>query len=180
MATEIAVQPLSGTYQADPVHSSIGFAVKHSGVSTFRAGFGDVQATVGAGDGGATLEGSAAVESVTITEPPEFRAHVLSPEFFDAERHPRIGFRSSEVELADDGTVKVSGELEIRGVARAVEATGSWAPAPGGRRLALELETTVDRRDFGIEWQMEAPGGGDILGYDVTITVALELIAQED
>ena len=180
MATATAVEPLAGSFRSDLVHSSIGFAIKHSGVSTFRAGFGDVQASLRAREGGPALEGSAAVESVTIADPPEFRAHVLSPEFFDAERHPRIGFRSSDVELGADGSAKVNGELEIRGVARSVGATGSWASAPGGDRIAIELETTVDRRDFGMEWQMEAPGGGDILGYDVTITVALELIRQED
>jgi polyisoprenoid-binding protein YceI len=179
MAIETAIEPLSGTYRADPVHSSFGFAVKHSGVSTFRAGFDDAQATLIAGEDAFALEGSAAVESVTITEPPEFRAHVLSPEFFDAERHPRIEFRSTDVELADDGSANVTGDLEIRGIARRVSATGTWRVAPGGQRVALELEAAVDRRDFGIEWQMEAPGGGDILGYDVTIMVGLELIPQE-
>jgi polyisoprenoid-binding protein YceI len=177
MAIQTAIEPLNGTFEADSVHSSIGFAVKHSGVSTFRGGFGDVHASLVAGEDRVALEGSAAVESVSITDPPEFRAHVLSPEFFDAENHPRIEFRSTEVELADNGSAMVTGELTIRGITRQVTATGTWVG--DGQRAALELETTVDRRGFGIEWQMEAPGGGDILGYDVTITVALELVPQE-
>ncbi len=180
--TQAQTQPrsLSGSFRSDPVHSSFGFAITHSGISTYRAAFTDADATLVAGADGVALEGSAAVESVTITEPPEFRAHVLGPEFFDAERHPRIAFRSRDVELADDGSARVSGELEIRGVARPVSATGTWAAAPGSGRVALELEAVVDRREFGIDWQMEAPGGGDILGYEVTITVSLELVPEED
>jgi polyisoprenoid-binding protein YceI len=180
MAIQTAIEPLSGTLEADPIHSSIGFAIKHSGVATFRGSLGDLQATLVAGEDGVALEGRAAVDSISIADPPELRAHILGPDFFDAENHPRIEFRSTEVELADDGSAKVSGDLTIRGVTRRVDATGSWAAGPGGHRAALELETTIDRRDFGMDWQMEAPGGGDILDYPVTITIALELKPRED
>lgn len=182
MTTPTAVHPLSGSFDADPVHSSITFAVRHGGVSTFRAGFGDVAAGLIVDGDGAALEGSAAAESITIMDPPEFRAHVLGPEFLDAERQPRIGFRSTDVELAEDGSASVSGDLTVRGVTRPVTASGTWGPAgevPAGGRAALELETTVDRRDFGIDWQMQTPNGDDALGYEVTVTVVLELVPRE-
>jgi len=76
----------------------------------------------------------------------------------------------------------VEGELTIRGITRPIEATGTWvAPreTPGGVRGALELEATFDRRQFGMNWQMEAPGGGIALDWDVTLTAHLELV-QED
>src|ERR687886_755224 len=118
--------PLSGTYTVDPVHSSFGFAVKYQGVSVFRGTLGEVDATLAGG----RLEGTAKVESISIRTPEQFRAHVLSPEFFDAANHPEVTFTSSDVDLRDDGTVTVQGELTIKGITRPVTATGTWiAPA---------------------------------------------------
>src|SRR6266498_3437503 len=100
MAT--TVQPFVGTYELDRDHSTVQFAVRHVQVSMFRASFGDV-------------EGRARVKSVSIAEPPEFREHVVrGADFFDADTHPVISFRSSRVELGDDGTATASGELTVR------------------------------------------------------------------
>lgn len=177
-----AVQPFSGTYLADPVHSSFGFSVVYSGAGRFRGTLGDVSATLTAGDDGLALEGAASVESISITEPPQFRAHVLGPDFFDADNHPQVTFRSSAVELSDDGTARVEGELTIAGVTRPVIATGTWtepARAAAGLRGSLEIETVIDRRDFGLDWQMALPSGGDALAYDVTLEVSLALLQPE-
>jgi polyisoprenoid-binding protein YceI len=128
MAT-VAVQPFSGTYRALPVPSSIAFAVRHSGVFWYRGSLADVAATLrGDGDDALALEGSARVDSISVVEPPAMRASVLGPEFFDAERHPEITFRSTAVRLADDGRAEVDGELTIRGVTRPVTASGQYAP----------------------------------------------------
>jgi len=177
-----AVQPFSGTYLADPVHSSFGFSVVYSGAGRFRGTLGDVSATLTAGDDGLSLEGAAKAESISIHEPAQFRAHVLGPEFFDAANHPEVTFSSSAIELAADGTARVDGELTIAGVTKPVVATGSWtepAPAAGGLRGSLELETVIDRREFGFDWQMELPSGGDALAYDVTLEVSLALLQPE-
>jgi polyisoprenoid-binding protein YceI len=177
------VKPYSGTYSADPVHSSFGFAVDYAGTGKFRGTLDDVSATLTAGDDGLALEGSARVESISIKNPPQFRAHVLGAEFFDAENHPEVQFRSSSIELDDDGKARLDGELTIAGTTRAVTIAGTWsepvAAAGGGVRAGLELETVIDRRDFGIEWQMELPGGGDALAYDVTLEVSLYLFQPE-
>src|SRR6186713_1166794 len=98
-----AVQPFAGTYQADPVHSSFGFGVVYSGTGKFRGTLDDVSATLTAGDDGLSLEGAARVESISIQEPAPFRAHVLGAEFFDADNHPEVTFRSTKVELSEDG-----------------------------------------------------------------------------
>jgi polyisoprenoid-binding protein YceI len=178
-----AVQPFTGTFQADPVHSTIGFGVKYAGAGTFRGNFADVTASLTAGDDGASLEGAAQVESISVQNPPQFRAHLLGAEFFDAEAHPEITFRSQGVELSDDGSARVEGELTIAGRTQNVTATGTWsepvAAAGGVNRASLLVETTVDRRDFGIEWQMALPNGGDALGYDVTLEVNLALVQPE-
>ena len=171
--------PLSGAYTADPIHSSFGFAVKYQGVSVFRGTLNEVEATLAGG----RLEGTAKVESISIRTPEQFRAHVLSGEFFDAENHPEVTFRSTEVELAEDGTARVEGELTIAGTTRAVAAAGTWRePVPaagGGLRAGLELATVIDRRDFGFEWQMELPNGGEALAYDVTLEIDLQLVQSE-
>src|SRR5215210_1899508 len=114
--------PLSGAYTADPIHSSFGFAVKYQGVSVFRGTLNEVDATLAGG----RLEGTAKVESISIRTPEQFRAHVLSPEFFDVENHPEVTFVSDDLELAEDGTAKVSGELTVRGATNPVVATGTW------------------------------------------------------
>ena len=179
-----AVQPFTGTYAADPIHSSFGFAVEYSGRGKFRGTLDDVTATLTAGDDGLALEGAAKVESISIHNPPQFRAHVLGPEFFDSENHPEVTFSSSSIDLADDGAARLVGELTIAGDTRPVEIAGTWTePIPaagGGMRAGLELATTIDRRDFGFEWQMSLPNGSDALAYEVTLEVSLALFQPED
>ena len=174
--------PLAGTFAADPVHSSFGFAVKYQNVSIFRGTLDDVTARLVAGDDGVTLEGSARVESISIRTPEQFRAHVLSDEFFAADRHPEVAFRSQRVELGDDGTATVEGELVIKGIARPVTATGTWTPpAPdafGNERAHLHLEATVDRNDYDMSWNAPLPTGGQALAADVALTVDLALVAE--
>ncbi len=179
----VAAQPFSGTYRVQPAPSTLAFAVRHSGVFSYRGSFSDVAATL-RGDGDAlALEGSARVDSISVVEPPAMRASVLGPEFFDAEHHPEITFRSTAVRLADDGRAEVDGELTIRGVTRPVTAGGHYSPprqAGFGEVAGLQLETSFDRRDFGFEWQMKMPGGGDAVGWHVELDIDLLLIRDED
>jgi polyisoprenoid-binding protein YceI len=173
-----ATTPLAGRYAADPIHSSFGFAVKHMGVNTFRGTLADVDATLTDG----VLEGRAKAESISINNPPEFRAHVLGEEFFDVANHPEVVFRSTDLDLADDGTATVKGELSIRGITNEVVATGTWTgPAEnpmGVQVVALEISADIDRTQYGITWNMPLPKGGNILGEKVTLNVHLELQEQ--
>jgi polyisoprenoid-binding protein YceI len=181
MAT-IAVQPFSGTYDAQPVPSSFAFAVRHSGVFWFRGSLSDVTATLRADGDGLTLEGSARVDSISVVEPAAMRASVLGPEFFDAERHPEITFRSTELRLADDGHAELDGELTIRGVTRPVSASGHYSSprlSSFGEIAGLQLHTSFDRREYGFQWQMQLPGGGDAVGWDVEVDIDL-LLKRDD
>ena len=168
---------LSGSYVADPVHSSFGFAVRYQGVSLFKGTLDDVTATLVDG----RLEGAARVESISIRTPEQFRAHVLSAEFFDAENHPEVTFTASDVAL-DDGTATVDGELTIKGITRPVTATGTWiapeADAFGSTRGHLNLEAQVDRTEFEMNWNAPLPSGGKALANEVTLTVELSLVEQ--
>jgi polyisoprenoid-binding protein YceI len=178
----VAVQPFSGTYNALAVPSSFAFAVRHSGVFWFRGSLSDVAATLRADGDALALEGSARVESISVVEPAAMRASVLGPEFFDAERHPEIVFRSTAVRLADDGRAEIDGELTIRGVTRPVSASGDYTSprlSSFGEIAGLQLHTRFDRRDFGFDWQMQLPGGGDAVGWDVEVDIDL-LLRRED
>ena len=178
MAT--AMQTTDGIYELDKTHSTVQFAIRHVGVSTFRASFGDIDARLVIENGRAELQASAVVESVSIVDPLEFREHVVrGDDFFAADAHPRLTFRSTSIELADDGTATVSGNLVVRSVSGSVSATGTFFPPTedpfGGIRVGLELEATIDRRTWGMDWQMPLPNGGDALGWEVEITAHLEL-----
>ena len=177
--TTTTTSPLAATYVADPIHSSFGFSVRYQGVSLFKGTLDEVEAKLADG----RLEGVAKVESISIRTPEQFRAHVLSPEFFDAANHPEVTFTSSDIDLREDGTVSVPGELTIKGITQPVEATGTWiAPAAdafGGTRGHLNLQAVIDRTAFGMNWNAPLPSGGKALANEVTLTVELSLVKQD-
>lgn len=182
MSTETITQQIpAGTWSVDPVHSSVTFAVTHNGVTTFRSGFEHYEAKLSGGEA-ARLEGAVDVESIEIDEE-MLKSHLLSPEFFDTQRYPQLRFASTELSVGEDGTLRVVGDLEIHGETRKVEAAGRFAQLggdlAGNPRVGLSISATVDRRDFGLDWQAQLPSGGDVLDYAVTINVELELVAEE-
>src|SRR4051812_41502730 len=150
MAT--TTQPFTGTYVSDPIHSSFGFAARYMGVSTYRGTLDYVTATLIADESGVRLEGTAKVESISIRTPEQFRAHVLSDEFFGAERFPEVEFRSTGAGRGGGGTAPEEGELTTKGITKPLTPKGPWAaPAPdafGNPRGHLALEATVNRRDY--------------------------------
>jgi polyisoprenoid-binding protein YceI len=183
MSTQTIEQQIpSGAYVVDPIHSSIGFAVVHNGVSTFRSGFGEYGARLSGGES-PHLTGAVEVSSIQIEEP-QLKGHLLSPDFFDVERHPQLRFESSALEVADDGAATIRGELEIRGEKHEVEAKGRVLPLGGDlagqARVGLSFEATVDRRSFGLDWQAELPSGAEVLHYEVDIAVELELVEEAE
>jgi polyisoprenoid-binding protein YceI len=180
MATAQAESTIpTGIWRSDPVHSHAGFTVKHA-VGTFRGHFDEFNASLTSESGEARLEGRAPVASVKVREENQY-AHLLSPEFFDSERHPEITFESREISVQGD-EIELAGDLTIRGITKPVVANGEInGPAPdtsGTERLGIDLETTIDRYDFGMEWQLDLPRGGKTLGDQVTLEIHLELVRE--
>jgi polyisoprenoid-binding protein YceI len=174
----LAITP--GTYTVDPVHSSIGFTVRHNVVAKFRGSFDDFAATLVVDeDGKLHLTGTVKVASVNVKEP-NLAGHLQSPDFFDAERFPEITFTSVDLEPGADGALTAAGDLTMKGVTKRVEATGEFSHLPedsyGGERAGVELTTTINRYDFGINWNATLPSGhGFALAEHVTLEVELEL-----
>jgi polyisoprenoid-binding protein YceI len=168
---------LAGTWELDPVHSSIGFEVPYLS-GTFKGQFREARAKLAVRDGNVDLDGSARVASVDVKDE-NLSAHLQSPDFFDAERHPELLFSAHDIELAD-GTVSASGTLTIKGVTRPVEVTGTLTPpmvdAFERERIGLVLATTVDRHDFGVSFRMPLPSGESAIGDEVTIVAELYFI----
>jgi polyisoprenoid-binding protein YceI len=169
----------TGVWKSDPIHSHVGFAVRHV-VGTFRGDFGRFEAELSDSSGEPRLSGRVPVESVRVDEE-NLYGHLLSPEFFDKDLNPEIVFESTGIARENDQLV-VDGELTVKGIAKPVVARGEIAgPAAGPadtERVGIDLETKVDRHDFGLDWQMELPDGGNALGDEVTLAVHLELVRE--
>jgi polyisoprenoid-binding protein YceI len=173
---EQATEVPTGTWKADPVHSTVGFSVKHMAVGTFKGGFGEFDAKLENG----ALSGTAKVASVDVKDE-NLNAHLQSPDFFDAERYPEITITTGPLRV-DNGEVTADGELELRGVRQPIQVKGSiTGPANdpyGNTRLGLELETEIDRTAFGVNWNAELPNGGPVAGNEVKLTAELELVKE--
>ena len=175
--TEIRQAIPTGTWQLDPVHSSIAFEVEYM-IGTFRGQFRDVAATLAATPDAPALSGSARVASVDVTDE-NLAAHLQSPEFFDAERHPDLRFSTTEIRREGDD-VTVNGDLTIKGVTQPVELAGTIADpivdAYGRERLGIRLRTTIDRTAFGLRWNLPLPTGEPALANDVTLAAELYFV----
>ena|SRR5215204_63472 len=174
--TEIR-RTLTGTWELDPVHSSVGFEVPYL-VGTFKGQFREVQATLAVDDARASLDGAAKVDSVDVKDE-SLAAHLQSPDFFDAERHPELRFTANDIAL-DSETVRARGELTIKGFMKPVEVAGTLtAPlvdAYGNERIGLELSTTVNRHDFDVSWNVPLPTGQQAVGDEVKIVAELYFV----
>jgi polyisoprenoid-binding protein YceI len=177
-ATETTIA--TGTWNVDAVHSSIGFEVKHLGVSTFRGSFKDVAGTVTTEGGAVTaIEGTIDTASVHTIDA-ALSGHLQTPDFFDSANHAQGSFRSTAVEDLGDGKLKVRGELQLRGVTRPVDidaqVTGAGADPYGNERLGLSGSAVIDRTEFGISWNSPLPNGALAVAEQVRLVLDVEAV----
>jgi polyisoprenoid-binding protein YceI len=181
-ATAISTERIpAGVYDVDPKHSSVGFAVRHMGIATVRGSFQEFEGKIDASGGAPTLQGTVKVASIT-TGDEQRDGHLRSPEFFDLERHPQIRFHSTASEIADDGRIRLDGEIEIKGVTKPIELVGTVAEGGadpwGNERIGFEVETVIDRRDFGLNWNQTLPGGGLLVANEVKLLVSVSAVKE--
>ena len=182
MATDTEAQGTneipSGSWTVDPVHSVAGFSVRHMMVGTFRGEFSEIDATLSDGK----LVGKVKVASLQIKDE-NLKAHLFSPDFFDAERYPEVVYESSALTV-NDGVLTSEGTLTVKDKTTPAGATGRLAGPTVTlgdiEKIGIDLETTVDREAVGLNWNAPLPKGGVVLGRDVTISVTLELALVDD
>ena len=169
--------PAGTRWSVDPVHSNVGFSIKHMVVSTFRGRFEDYDATLTAQDDGSLrLEGSVRADSIVVKDD-NLAAHLASPDFFDTENHPQITFASTLVR-SEGGELIVEGELTIKDHTHPLEARGTISDPieiPGHfTKLGIVLEAVIDRTQYGLEWNSALPNGGFALSNEVKLVAELE------
>jgi polyisoprenoid-binding protein YceI len=178
MSTIEKTRDLTGTWNVDPIHSSLDFAVKHMVVTSFRGSLPEFQATLSGEGESFSLTGIAQASSITTGEE-NLTAHLQSPDFFDTERTPEIALESKSVER-NGHSVVVNADLTIKGARLPVELRGEITDVAvdpyGNERVGLTLATTIDRTKYGLNWNAPMPGGGLVLSNDVKLTAELEFV----
>jgi polyisoprenoid-binding protein YceI len=182
VSTTVTTKLPTGTWSIDPIHSSIGFGVKHLGVSTFRGDFKQASGTIATADGAITgIEGSVRVENL-VTEEPALTGHLHSEDFFDAGTHPELTFTSTSIDEGGDGNLRVAGDLTLRGVTRPVELEaeieGVGDGPDGATRMGITASGAIDRSDWGITWNAPLANGAFAVAERVKLTLHVEAVLK--
>lgn len=171
------------TFQIDPRHSSAQFAVTHLMISTVRGQFHQVNGTVIFDDADPSRSSvNITIDATTVdTQEPDRDKDLKSPNFFDVAKYPAMTFKSTKVESAGPGKLKITGDLTIHGVTKSV-VLNVTAPKPaikdpwGLQRTAVTGTTKINRQDFGITYNKTLDSGGVMVSNDVDITLDVEMI----
>ncbi len=178
---------LSGDWDIDPQHTRIGFSARHAMITTVRGSFNEVEGRVHADledmDNSRTSTLTLKAASVD-TRTPQRDDHLRSPDFFDVEKYPDITFVSTRVEEIEDDAFLVTGDLTIRDVTQTlslpIALTGVETDAYGVLRAGFEGTRKVNRRDFGLEWNMPLDSGGVLVSERITLEFEISTIRHED
>ena len=169
----------AGTWNIDPVHSTVGFSVRHMMVSKVRGSFGEFSGTIEiAEDGTPSVNATIDVTSID-TKNAQRDNHIRSADFFNAEVHPQATFVSTSVAQKGDDYV-LTGDFTLKGVTKQVELEMEYLgvnPGNGQGELAgFEAKTVINRKDFGIDIEMPLETGGTVVGDKITITILIEAV----
>jgi polyisoprenoid-binding protein YceI len=181
MTAAVATDLSTGTWAIDPVHSSIGFSVRHLVVSKVRGNFEAFSgAVVVAEDGTPSVSAEISIDSLH-TGNEQRDAHVKAADFLDAEKFPTASFVSTGVHSAGDNYV-LDGEFTLKGVTKPIQLTLEFNgvnPGMGhGAVAGFDASVVLNRKDFGIDIDMPLETGGAVVGDKVTITLAIETLKQ--
>ena len=172
----------SATWELDPAHTLSTFTIRHLVITNVRGEFGKTTGTVTLDDQDvtkSTVEATIDVSTIN-TRVADRDAHLKSPDFFDAAKYPTMTFKSTKVQQAGKGKLKVTGNLTIKDVTKPVvlEVEGPTAAIKGPMgesRRGLSARTTINRRDFGLNWS-KAVEAGPVVGDEVKIEIEGELV----
>lgn len=172
------------TYKIDAAHSEIGFKVKHLVISTVSGNFSKFDATMEAEKSDfsdASISFEADVDSIS-TKSEQRDGHLKSDDFFNAEKYPKLTFKSTSIEKKDDNEYILHGDLTIRDVTKnialKVEHGGSVLDPWGQTREGFELTGKISRKEFGLKWHALTEAGGAVVSDDVRFLINVEMVKQ--
>jgi len=185
MITTTAPNVFTGSYAIDPAHSRIGFVARHAMVTKVRGSFNEFD---GSGyfdaDDPAASHVELTIKAASIdTRNTDRDAHLRSNDFFDMENYPEIRFVSTAVEQRDADSYRVTGDLTIKGVTKPVtvdfDYTGTAVDPYGNRRIGFEGATTVNRKEWGVNWNAALEAGGVLVSEKVTLEFEVSAIRTD-
>ncbi len=171
------------TWKLDPAHSGAEFKVRHMMISNVKGSFSGLSGTLvenPADPSRSTVEASIDVATLN-TGDAQRDGHLKSADFFDAEKHSSLTFKSTKVEPVGKGDYKVTGDLTLHGITKsvtfAVEGVSEPSKDPWGNlRIGLSASTKINRKDFGLTWNSPLETGGVLVGEDVAISLEVQFI----
>jgi polyisoprenoid-binding protein YceI len=182
--TTVSPSTVTGTWAVDPAHSRLGFAARHAMVATVRGDFAEFTGTAHVEpENPAASYVEVSIDAASIRTGNDQRdEHLRSPDFLDVDQYKTLTFRSTEVELVDDETYLVKGDLTVRDVTKPVTVefthTGTTNDPWGNVRAGFEGQTTISRKDFGLKWNVALEGGGVLVGDKVKLEFDIAAIRQ--
>lgn len=175
-------EALTGTYALDPQHSRLGFVARHAMVTKVRGEFHDFEGTIhidGTDPSRSSAEVAIRVASIN-TRLPVRDEHLRSNDFLGAQQHPVITYRTTRIEEVEPTLFRLTGDLTIKGRTRPVtfdlEFTGAATDTDGDRRIGFEGTTTIDRRDWGVNWNAALETGGVLVSNLVTLEIDVSAV----
>ena len=180
-ATAAGVLP-TGTWKVDPVHSSVEFQVKHLGIATVKGLFKEFEGTLEVGPEGALAYGTVQTASVDTREP-QRDEHLRSADFFEVEKYPEIGFRSTAIETTGEDEFRIVGDLSIHGITRSVTLQGTLEgiepeDPQGNTRVGLSAAGQINRSDYEMRFNAALGSGNVVVGDKVKILVEVSAVKQ--
>jgi polyisoprenoid-binding protein YceI len=173
----------TGTWNVDPSHSRVGFAVKHLGIATVRGVFEEFEGSLEIGEDLASAKARGTVKTASVNTHESSRdEHLRGPDFFDAENYPEITFESTSIEATGEDEWKVLGKLTIHGVTNEieldVEVGGTENDPYGNERVGLEASGQISRSDYGMKFNIALGSGNAAVGDKVKISLDISAVKQ--
>jgi polyisoprenoid-binding protein YceI len=183
MATRTTTLIPAGTWEVDPAHSSVDFAVKHMGIATVRGTFGEFEGKLEVGQDLASSRAHGRVKVASIsTNDAQRDEHLRSADFFDAENYPQIVFESTRIAPVDDDTSIVYGNLTMHGITNEVKVEvvvqGTDTDPWGNERVGLEGVSVLKRSDFDMRFNQALGSGNALVGDKVSISLDISAVKQ--
>jgi polyisoprenoid-binding protein YceI len=184
-STTTVPSTLTGSYTVDPTHSRIGFVARHAMVTKVRGSFNEFDGTgYFDADDAANTRLQLTIKAASIdTRNADRDGHLRSNDFFDMETYPEITFVSTDVVQVDDENFRVAGDLTIKGVTKPVvvdfEYTGTAVDPYNNTRVGFEGKTTINRKDWGVNWNAALETGGVLVSEKVTLEFEVSAIKTD-